>query len=112
MQCVSVFWDLKTLRHGLVNRCALKRLPGCDGDDEWDLNPDPQICGSGPGYVQYMSMFWDLKIWMYVYVLGPQNLDVCLCFGTSKSGCMPMFWDLKIWMYVCVLGPQNLDVCL
>jgi hypothetical protein len=30
----AVFWDLKTWRHGLVNRRALKRLAGCDGDDE------------------------------------------------------------------------------
>ncbi len=40
-----------------------------------------------------MSVFWDLKIWMYVYVLGPQ-----------KYGCMSVFWDLKIWRQIVLVN--------
>jgi hypothetical protein len=39
----------------------------------------------------------------YVYVLGPQNLDVCLCFGISKSG------DKYCWSIRCTQRGPGCD---
>lgn len=45
---------------------------------------------------------WTWICAVYVYFLGPQNLDVCLCFGISKSGdkyCWSIRYSKGPWMW-------------